>query len=97
MLWGSILMGLFLAVAAGLDYFVLYYSKSGESPNSERAKWFGIATAAVIFIYTAVFGSTWITAGWLYPTEVCHSPFSSPLVIFFLSSLFFYLSFTNVF
>lgn len=58
MLWGSFSMGLFLAIATVLDYFVLYYDVSGKSPNPEKAKTFGIATAAVIFIYTALFGST---------------------------------------
>jgi len=70
MLWGSFLMGASLVIAAGLDYFVLRYAKSGSSPDPDRAWLFGVATAAVIYLYTALFGATWITAGWLYPTEI---------------------------
>jgi len=70
MLWGAFLMGLFLAIAAILDYYVLLHTSNGKFPNLEKAKEFGAASAVVIYFYTCIFGSTWITAGWLYPTEI---------------------------
>ncbi|EGN94805.1 hypothetical protein SERLA73DRAFT_77542 [Serpula lacrymans var. lacrymans S7.3] len=35
----------------------------------ERASEYGGASAFFIFVYTAVFGATWLTIPWVYPTE----------------------------
>ncbi|KAF9461376.1 general substrate transporter [Collybia nuda] len=37
--------------------------------NPEKAVEFGGAAAFFIFLYTAVFGATWLTIPWVYPTE----------------------------
>jgi hypothetical protein len=38
--------------------------------NPEKAAGYGGAAAFFIFLYTAVFGATWLTIPWVYPTEV---------------------------
>lgn len=63
MLYGALLMGVLLFVAAALDYYVMMYSTTGDLPNPQKAKIFGASAAAVIYVYTCVFGATWITAG----------------------------------
>lgn len=39
--------------------------------HPENAAGYGGAAAAFIFLYTAIFGATWLTIPWVYPTEVC--------------------------
>ena len=34
------------------------------------AKGFGIGATFFIFLYTAIFGATWLTVPWLYPAEI---------------------------
>lgn len=38
--------------------------------NAGRASAFGAAGASMIFIFTSVFGATWLTVPWLYPAEI---------------------------
>lgn len=73
MLWGAVAMGLTLLVGGILD---MYAQEPG--PNQRK---FGSGVAAMTFLYTALFGATWLTTPWLYPTEVCliTSPTISPL------------------
>lgn len=66
MLWGSALMGIILIVGAVLSRYVLKYSTS----NPVKANHLGAGVAAVLYIYTALYGSTWLTTCWVYPTEV---------------------------
>ena len=35
-----------------------------------RAQSYGIAAASMIFVFTFVFGATWLTVPWLYPAEI---------------------------
>lgn len=35
-----------------------------------KQKQYGAAVAALVFLYTATFGATWLTTPWLYPTEI---------------------------
>eukprot|EP01113_Clastostelium_recurvatum_P006022 TRINITY_DN12721_c0_g1_i1.p1 TRINITY_DN12721_c0_g1~~TRINITY_DN12721_c0_g1_i1.p1 ORF type:complete len:429 (-),score=66.28 TRINITY_DN12721_c0_g1_i1:29-1315(-) len=71
MIWGAALMGITLSVAGVLDYFVLQYDiVDGPHPDARLAQIYGTITAGFIYLYTCIFGSTWITAGWLYPTEI---------------------------
>ena len=37
--------------------------------HPEKASQYGGAAAAFVFIYTFVFGATWLTIPWVYPTE----------------------------
>ncbi|KAH9823699.1 low-affinity glucose transporter HXT3 [Teratosphaeria destructans] len=65
MLSGSILMGIVLIVGAVLSHEVERYSG-----NVGRAKQYGAGVATILYIYTALYGSTWLTTCWVYPTEV---------------------------
>lgn len=38
--------------------------------DSAKASAYGSASASMIFIFTAVFGATWLTVPWLYPAEI---------------------------
>ncbi|KAF2771640.1 general substrate transporter [Teratosphaeria nubilosa] len=65
MLSGSVLMGIVLIVGAVLSHEVEKYSG-----NVARAKQYGAAVATILYVYTALYGSTWLTTCWVYPTEV---------------------------
>ena len=36
----------------------------------DHAKSFGVGATFFIFLYTAIFGATWLTVPWLYPAEI---------------------------
>lgn len=38
--------------------------------NSARSIHFGGASVAMIFLFTVIFGATWLTVPWLYPAEI---------------------------
>lgn len=41
---------------------------SAGGDTDAASKW-GAAAAAMIYLYTFVFGATWLTVPWLYPAE----------------------------
>ena len=46
--------------------------------NPDKATEYGAATTFFVFMYTAVFGATWLTIPWVYPTEVSICCFLEP-------------------
>lgn len=38
--------------------------------DTVKASQYGAAAASMIFIFTFVFGATWLTVPWLYPAEI---------------------------
>lgn len=38
--------------------------------NVDTANQWGAAAASFVFVYTFVFGATWLTVPWLYPAEI---------------------------
>lgn len=60
MMWGSSLMGVVLIVGAILSHEVT--ANTGTNPN--KASHLGAGVAAVLYIYTALYGSTWLTTCW---------------------------------
>ena len=66
MLIGCTLMGIVLVVGGILSHEV-YQSKVHDPA---RTRQFGAGVTAVLYIYTAIYGSTWLTTCWVYPTEV---------------------------
>ena len=38
--------------------------------HPDSAKGFGVGATFFIFLYTAIFGATWLTVPWLYPAEI---------------------------
>lgn len=63
MVWGAVAMALALLIGGVLDK----YAQDG-GPNQRS---YGAGVAAFTFIYTAIFGATWLTTPWLYPTGKC--------------------------
>lgn len=60
--WGSVGMGLAMFLAGGM-------SRGGQNArdagNDAAATSYGIAAASFVFIFTSVFGATWLTVPWL--------------------------------
>jgi hypothetical protein len=38
--------------------------------DATKASQYGAAAASMVFIFTFVFGATWLTVPWLYPAEI---------------------------
>jgi len=41
-----------------------------DSGNVSQANSYGAAAVAMVYIFTFVFGATWLTVPWLYPAEI---------------------------
>ena len=61
--WGCVGQGIALILAGALARLL--------KDNPDKATEYGAATTFFVFMYTAVFGATWLTIPWVYPTEVC--------------------------
>lgn len=61
--WGSAAMGICMFVSGGLARATLDADESKKSAIGGAATFF-------VFLYTAVFGATWLTVPWLYPAEI---------------------------
>ncbi|KIJ61771.1 hypothetical protein HYDPIDRAFT_96054, partial [Hydnomerulius pinastri MD-312] len=59
--WGSVGQGIAMFLAGGFGRLL--------KDHPEKASQYGGATAFFIFVYTAIFGATWLTIPWVYPTE----------------------------
>ena len=53
-----------------LGVFTREVLNAAAAGNTARASTFGAGAAAMVFIFTAVFGATWLTVPWLYPAEI---------------------------
>lgn len=67
MYWGSVGMGIAMFLAGGMSRGGIDARAAG---NDATADAYGIAAASFVFIFTAVFGATWLTVPWLYPAEI---------------------------
>ncbi|KAF3008212.1 hypothetical protein E8E14_009090 [Neopestalotiopsis sp. 37M] len=65
--WGSVGQGIAIFLVGGLSRGGLDATASGHTASATS---FGAAAAAMVFIYTFVFGATWLTVPWLYPAEI---------------------------
>ncbi|KAH7923026.1 general substrate transporter [Leucogyrophana mollusca] len=59
--WGSVGQGVAMFLAGAFGRLL--------KDHPDKASAYGGATAFFIFVYTAVFGATWLTIPWVYPTE----------------------------
>ncbi|KII90241.1 hypothetical protein PLICRDRAFT_108340 [Plicaturopsis crispa FD-325 SS-3] len=59
--WGSVGQGVSLILAGAFSRLL--------KDHPEKAAQYGGAAAFFVFLYTAVFGATWLTIPWVYPTE----------------------------
>ncbi|KJX93412.1 MFS monosaccharide transporter like protein [Zymoseptoria brevis] len=65
--WGSVGMGIAMFLAGGMSRGGINATASG---NDAAASAYGIAAASFVYIFTFVFGATWLTVPWLYPAEI---------------------------
>ena len=65
--WGAVGQGIAMFLAGGFGRLAADASNVGDAG---KANSYGIASASMIFIFTAVFGATWLTVPWLYPAEI---------------------------
>ncbi|KAI9813003.1 MAG: hypothetical protein M1832_006440 [Thelocarpon impressellum] len=65
--WGSVAQGVFMFLAGGLSKIAKDARAAGDMTKAEQA---GAGSAAMIFLFTATFGATWLTVPWLYPAEI---------------------------
>jgi hypothetical protein len=54
-------------LAGGMSRLGINASDAGEAAKASQ---YGAAAASMIFIFTSVFGATWLTVPWLYPAEI---------------------------
>ena len=59
--WGAVGQGVSLILAGAFARLL--------KDHPEKASTYGGAAAAFVFVYTFVFGATWLTIPWVYPTE----------------------------
>ena len=63
--WGSVVQGISLFLAGGLSR-----AAQNHPLGSPAAKSLSSGAVAMIFLFTATFGATWLTVPWLYPAEI---------------------------
>jgi MFS family permease len=65
--WGSVGQGIAMALAGGFSYLGQQATQDG---NVGKAAGYGNAAVSMVFLFTFVFGATWLTVPWLYPAEI---------------------------
>ncbi|KAM5430892.1 putative dihydrolipoyl dehydrogenase [Microsporum canis] len=65
--WGSVGQGIAMFLAGGFSRLGLDATAAGDAGKASQ---YGAAAASMIFIFTSVFGATWLTVPWLYPAEI---------------------------
>ncbi|KAI5363061.1 Putative major facilitator, sugar transporter, major facilitator superfamily [Septoria linicola] len=65
--WGSVGMGIAMFLAGGMSRGGINARAVGDEAGGTA---YGIAAASFVFIFTSVFGATWLTVPWLYPAEI---------------------------
>ncbi|KAK9366789.1 general substrate transporter [Lipomyces kononenkoae] len=63
---GCSLMGLVLIIGGILSHLTVAYA----TVDPVKANEFGAGVAAILYIYTFIYGGTWLTTCWVYPTEI---------------------------
>jgi MFS family permease len=65
--WGAVGQGIAMFLAGGMARLG---TNARETGNIDQAASYGAAAASFVFIFTSVFGATWLTVPWLYPAEI---------------------------
>ncbi|KAL1605188.1 hypothetical protein SLS60_004732 [Paraconiothyrium brasiliense] len=65
--WGAVGQGIAMALAGGFSYLGQQGTLEG---NPSKASAYGDAAVSMVFIFTFIFGATWLTVPWLYPAEI---------------------------
>ena len=63
--WGSVGQGICMFAAGGLARATINKNNAGLD-----SKGVGGAATFFVFLFTAIFGATWLTVPWLYPAEI---------------------------
>jgi MFS family permease len=61
--WGSVGQGIAMALAGAFSYL------GQQATDSGKAASYGNAAVSMVFIFTSIFGATWLTVPWLYPVS----------------------------
>lgn len=65
--WGAVGQGIAMFLAGA---FAKLCKDAGEAGDTSKMNAYGAAAASFVFIFTSVFGATWLTVPWLYPAEI---------------------------
>jgi hypothetical protein len=65
--WGSVGQGIAMALAGGFSYLGQQATNDGDL---SKATSYGIAAVSMVFLFTFIFGATWLTVPWVYPAEI---------------------------
>ncbi|KAL1984670.1 hypothetical protein VTN96DRAFT_8796 [Rasamsonia emersonii] len=65
--WGSVAQGIAMFLAGGFSRLGINATEAGDTAKASQ---YGAAAASMVFIFTSVFGATWLTVPWLYPAEI---------------------------
>jgi MFS family permease len=65
--WGSVGQGIAMALAGGFSYLGQQATQNGDV---SKAAGYGNAAVSMVFLFTFVFGATWLTVPWLYPGKL---------------------------
>ncbi|KAI1423533.1 general substrate transporter [Xylaria sp. FL1777] len=65
--WGAAGQGIAMFLAGAFSQLGENAAGNGET---DKANYYGAAAAAFVFIFTSIFGATWLTVPWLYPAEI---------------------------
>ncbi|RYO81932.1 hypothetical protein DL766_001046 [Monosporascus sp. MC13-8B] len=65
--WGAVGQGAAMFLAGA---FSRLGQQARASGNTSLAESYGAAAATFVFVFTSVFGATWLTVPWLYPAEI---------------------------
>lgn len=65
--WGSVCQAIAMVLVGGLSRGGLNARHRGDISTANA---WGAAAASMVYLYTFVFGATWLTVPWLYPAEI---------------------------
>ncbi|CAI6340101.1 unnamed protein product [Periconia digitata] len=65
--WGSVGQGIAMALAGAFSYLG---QRATAVDDAAKAASYGNAAVSMVFLFTFVFGATWLTVPWLYPAEI---------------------------
>lgn len=65
--WGAAGQGIAMFLAGA---FAQLGEDAARNGDTGKASSYGAAAASFVFIFTSIFGATWLTVPWLYPAEI---------------------------
>ncbi|RYC54506.1 hypothetical protein CHU98_g11702 [Xylaria longipes] len=65
--WGAAGQGIAMFLAGAFSHLGENAARNGDV---DKASSYGAAAASFVFIFTSIFGATWLTVPWLYPAEI---------------------------